>query len=204
MVKRYIIFDLDGVLVDTNEIHRDCFIEAWNSVNTTFPLNIQIHDAVLNGYTSVDKICYLDKHFGIRSDVRRITTIKSENTNVRISNQVYSDKVHTIMKTLKAHGFVIGCASNLDRHLLELVLKKLNIINMLDSIVSKQDVSFPKPSPDCYIKTMKNFKCIPEDTLIFEDSDVGIEAARASGGRVCVVSNPDCLTIDFIMNHIYQ
>jgi HAD superfamily hydrolase (TIGR01509 family) len=120
-----------------------------------------------------------------------------------LSNFNYSNKIQTIFEQLKADGFSLSCASNNDRIVLELVLKNLQIYDLLDSIISKEDVASPKPAADCYLQTMKNLRSLSStEVLIFEDSDIGIKAAKASGAKVAIVSHPNILTYDFIINAI--
>jgi hypothetical protein len=200
---QYLIFDLDGVLIDSNSIHRDSFINTWNSINSNYQIDNIFHDTYIDGETSVKKIEFLDNHFGIKSDSKQITMCKKDEIIKILSNFNYSNKIQTIFEQLKADGFSLSCASNNDRNVLELILKKLQIYDLLDSIISKEDVASPKPAADCYLQTMKNLRSLSStEVLIFEDSDIGIKAAKASGAKVAIVSHPDILTYDFIINAI--
>ena len=71
------------------------------------------------------------------------------------------------------------------------VVRYLDIAGLFDLIYSAKDVKRGKPSPEIYIKTMATLGVRPEETLIFEDSEVGIEAAKASGGHYLVVTPED-------------
>lgn len=199
---KYLIFDLDGVLIDSNSIHRDSFINTWNYINSNYPIDAIFHDTYIDGETSIKKIEFLDNHFGIKSDSKQIAMCKKDEIIKILSNFNYSNKIQTIFQQLKGNGFSLSCASNNDRNVLELVLKKLQIYDLLESIISKEDVVFPKPAPDCYLQTMKNVKCAVTEALIFEDSDIGIMAAKASGAKVGIVSHPDVLTYEFIIDTI--
>ena len=57
----------------------------------------------------------------------------------------------------------------------------------VDGILSGADVERPKPAPDCFLEAMRREGCTPRETLIFEDSAIGIEAARRSGASYFVV-----------------
>ena len=61
------------------------------------------------------------------------------------------------------------------------VMQYLNIMSGIDGIISGDDVDRPKPYPDAFLKAMEREDVSPEQTIIFEDSEVGIEAARRSG-----------------------
>jgi HAD superfamily hydrolase (TIGR01509 family) len=61
------------------------------------------------------------------------------------------------------------------------VMRYLNIESGIDGILSGDDVTVAKPAPDCFLKAMEIEGCTPEETIIFEDSSMGLEAARRSG-----------------------
>jgi HAD superfamily hydrolase (TIGR01509 family) len=58
----------------------------------------------------------------------------------------------------------------------------------IDGIISGDDVERPKPYPDCFLKAMELEGVLPSETIIFEDSAVGIEAARLSGAAYSIIS----------------
>ncbi|WP_290541230.1 HAD family phosphatase [Alistipes sp.] len=60
-------------------------------------------------------------------------------------------------------------------------------LGRVDGILSGADVEHPKPAPDCFLEAMRREGCTPRQTLIFEDSPIGIEAARRSGASYFVV-----------------
>jgi HAD superfamily hydrolase (TIGR01509 family) len=61
------------------------------------------------------------------------------------------------------------------------VMNHLNINNGIDGIITGDDVTNPKPAPDCFLMAMKSVGASPRETIIFEDSTVGLQAAEASG-----------------------
>lgn len=54
-------------------------------------------------------------------------------------------------------------------------------LGRVDGILSGLDIPTPKPAPDCFLEAMRREGCTPAETLIFEDSEIGLEAARRSG-----------------------
>ena len=69
-----------------------------------------------------------------------------------------------------------GSRDNIDH-----VMTHLGIADGVDGILSGADVEHSKPAPDCFLEAMRREGCTPGETLIFEDSPIGIEAARRSG-----------------------
>ena len=60
-------------------------------------------------------------------------------------------------------------------------MRHLNIIDGVDGIISGDDVTLPKPNPECFLQAMKRADATPRETIIFEDSAMGLEAAERSG-----------------------
>lgn len=61
------------------------------------------------------------------------------------------------------------------------ILKQFNLDDLFDLVLTREDIEKTKPNPEGFIKAMNFFGVAPEDTIIFEDSDVGLEAAKNSG-----------------------
>ena len=92
------------------------------------------------------------------------------------------DSFHTM-------GGMTAIASTARKENLMNVVNYLNIASMFDLIYAGIDVKQGKPSPEIYLKTMAALDVQPNEVLIFEDSPVGIEAAKASGAHYMVVNS---------------
>ena len=66
-------------------------------------------------------------------------------------------------------------------------MRYLKLEEGIDGIISGDDVQQPKPSPECFLRAMEIEGVTPEETIIFEDSQVGLEAARRSGAQYVAV-----------------
>jgi HAD superfamily hydrolase (TIGR01509 family) len=66
-------------------------------------------------------------------------------------------------------------------------MRHLNIEDGIDGIISGDDVINPKPHPDCFLEAMRRVGVTPAESIIFEDSEVGIEAARRSGAPFSII-----------------
>ena len=96
----------------------------------------------------------------------------------------------------------MGVASNSVRRTVEEMMQRSNLLAYLDFMISNEDVSLPKPDPEMYLLGMSRLGVTPEETLIVEDNENGVRAARASGAHVMVVEGPDDVTLDAIHHHI--
>ena len=84
------------------------------------------------------------------------------------------------------------------------MLQKSDLMKYMETVVSAQEVSEPKPSPEMYEKIISNFNLTPQECLIIEDNENGIKAAKASGAHVLIVKEVDEVNIENITNKIKQ
>ena len=109
--------------------------------------------------------------------------------------------LYTISK-LSDEGYKIVCCSNSIRKTVLTVLAKLSLIEYMDLILSNEDVKNSKPHPEMYWNAISKMKCLPEETLIIEDSPYGLLAAARSKSYILRVKNPQEVTYENIINKI--
>jgi HAD superfamily hydrolase (TIGR01509 family) len=98
-------------------------------------------------------------------------------------------RIIAILGELKKRGYKLHIASNGNRRSVHLSMIRKGFYPYIDYIQTYEDVKHAKPHPEIYFKCMIEANLTPQDTLILEDSDVGLTAARASGARVLKVQN---------------
>jgi dTDP-glucose pyrophosphorylase len=108
------------------------------------------------------------------------------------------------MATLVDKGYKLAVCSNSIRKTVLTVLSKLGIIEFFDLILSNEDVENSKPHPEIYWKAISKMNCLPEETLIVEDSPYGLLAASKSKSHILRVANPKEVTYINIENKIKQ
>jgi dTDP-glucose pyrophosphorylase/predicted HAD superfamily phosphohydrolase YqeG len=109
---------------------------------------------------------------------------------------------NTLFKELKNRGLQIWVASNSIKKTVKLYLLKLGLIEYVDEFISNEDVINSKPNPEMYLRCMVNTSISPKETIIVEDSYVGITAANKSGANVCIVKNSTETTKNKILSFI--
>jgi HAD superfamily hydrolase (TIGR01509 family) len=200
-----LIFDIDGVLVDFVDLHRDTFVKAFNMGTKDALLSAEIHDKHLNNYTTKEKLRRCRDIFPhLHWDDDDVNSLKQEATHAAIDAAVITDRVYNIIREIKDRGYKLGCYTNTNRVVMKKVLTKLGLWELFDCRLSNQDVVRAKPAPDGYKQAMFELDSRPNSTLIFEDSSVGLEAARGSGGIPVYVQNNSCLTLEFIEEAIAE
>ncbi|PYD74813.1 HAD family hydrolase [Novacetimonas pomaceti] len=184
-----VIFDMDGVLIDAKEWH----YEAFNRALRLFGKEISLTDHLsrFDGLPTKRKlqILSLTENFpvalhGFASKLKQIYTMEIVNTQCK---PVFTQE--RALSYLKREGYKMGVASNSIRASVEVMMQRSNLAPYLDLMMSNEDVKNAKPSPEIYIKSMESLKVKPENTLIVEDNENGIKAARASGAHVLVVAS---------------
>ncbi len=182
MKTKAFIFDLDGVIVDTAKYH----YLAWKKIADT--LNIDFthqHNELLKG---VSRVRSLEIILGL-GNVEATEEQKNEWLNQKNEDYLaYIDKmddseilpgVMRVLNFLKDHNqpIILGSASKNARPILE----KVNILNYFDDIVDGNDVSNAKPDPEVFIVGARKANQTNENSIVFEDSVAGIEAANIAG-----------------------
>ena len=199
---KLIIFDLDGVLLDCKKIHENAFIKSWNTIYNNIPITEKIHENYLEGRNTLGKIEILEKRYNINVNKGLIFEKKQLYTNEELELFQYPNKFLDIFINLKNKGYLLACASNSISSTVQYILTQLQIKMYFDCILSNEDVVHPKPNPEIYLKTMELMNVLPHETLIFEDSNVGLTAAYASKANVIKVIDSLDLNESFINKSI--
>lgn len=191
---KVIILDLDGTLVDTCDIHYDSLNKALEEIaGIEYVISRDDHLQTYNGLSSRKKLDIISKTKGLPTHLfNRIFKRKQELTEIYIRSLVKRDlQLEEIITKLKKGGVKVYCATNCIRKIGHLILNCLGIKDLMDNIYTNEDVLHPKPNPDMYFRCIEDAKCSIDETVIFEDSPLGIRAAKSTGCRVIEVSSPD-------------
>jgi beta-phosphoglucomutase-like phosphatase (HAD superfamily) len=192
MSLKLVIFDMDGVLVDACDWHKDAFNQALEEL-CGYKISDEEHYSEFNGLPTKTKLAKLAEKGIVKEDKKlhkEINNLKQENT-IRIIEEscAYDNSKVNLVSWLKLKGIKVACFTNSIRKTAELMLDKCGVLSELDLLVTNQDVKEPKPSPEGYLKVLKHFNISPQDAMIVEDSPKGIKAATAAGCKIMKVDN---------------
>ena len=203
---KLVIFDLDGVLVDSRPLHYFALNTALKEVAPECVISAEEHASTYDGFPTTTKLQLLTKHKGLSHQLYNdIWRIKQDKTIAEILKHIKSRKEHVeLFKELKARGYILCCASNSVWNTVKTMLIAAELLEYIDYFASNEEIRTPKPSPQIYYHCMSRFNCGVHETLICEDSPVGRASALASGARVCFVNNPEDLTKEKVMTAIEQ
>jgi len=201
--KKLIIFDLDGVLISSKDLHYEALNIALKEVDDLYIISKQDHLQKFDGLKTSEKLEILTKERGLLSNLHnQIWNRKQEITIDKLQDIVPDQYIKTTLKELRRLGYKIACCSNSIRRSVLTILSKLDLIEQMDLIISNEDVGNGKPHPEMYWKAMSIMNVLPEETLIIEDSPAGLLAAARSRADVLRVDSPKDVTIKNILEKL--
>jgi HAD superfamily hydrolase (TIGR01509 family) len=173
-----IITDFDGTLVDTFEANLRAYQSAIHSVGKelTAEKYKQCFGLRFDAFMS---------HMGIfdEKEANQIREAKAKCYPTYFDFLRPNEALISLIDAFHQMGGKTAIASTARKENLMNVVNYLNLASIFDKILAGIDVKKGKPSPEIYIKAMEALNSSPSETLIFEDSEVGIEAAKASGAK---------------------
>lgn len=198
---KLVIFDLDGVLVSTKDIHYNSLNKALSNIDNKYEISLIDHIEKYDGLPTMRKLQMLtnDKNLPIKyyDQINRDKQIYTFDIIRQIIKK--DERLINVLKKLKTDGFKIYVASNSIRETVKLLLYYTGLIEYVDYYISNEDVKNAKPSSEIYLKCMIHAGVNPDETLIIEDSPRGIKSAQNAKAHLLIVENPECVTYEKII-----
>lgn len=189
-----VLFDMDGLMVDTESLSTEAFINSAKAqgYNMTKEETLKVL-----GFTKANIYQFWIDYFqGINVDGKKLVDDHYE----YIENVLYTvgpekmPYVEELLKYLRENNYKIAVASSSDTADIKNNLEKTKLEKYIDKIASGAEVENGKPAPDVFLLAAKRLGVDPKDCLILEDSKAGIKAGKASGAMVFMI--PDMYTVD--------
>lgn len=198
-MNKLIIFDLDGVLVDSRELHFEALNRALRSIDPKFEISKEEHLSVYDGLSTTKKLQLLSQNKQLPTESFSLVWQRKQSETRELLLDLRQDiDLISIFKHIKSKGLLIAVASNSIRESVKICLLKLGLMEYVDFYVSNEDVSNPKPFPEMYWKCMTACKSLPCNTAIVEDSHIGRKGASDSKAHLIAVENRQDLTMQKI------
>ena len=216
MSKKAFIFDLDGVIVDTAKYHYLAWRELAIQLGFDFTMEQNERLKGVSRVRSLEILLDLGKVHLEEDQKSKYLKEKNEQYLQYIAKMDHSEilpGIDDLLHYLKLNKvpFSLGSASKNAR----LILETLDLIDLFDAIVDGNDVSTAKPDPEVFLIAAQKLGVLPEDCIVIEDAQAGIEAANKAGmvsigiGDAGVLHEADFklnntseLTIDFVQELI--
>lgn len=182
MNKEYLaLFDLDGTLFDTGEVNYYAYKEALEPYNVKLDRNYFVTECNGRHYTE-----FLPGILGGIEHIETVHELKKKRYLANIDKARANIHLFEMIKMMKEkyHVAIVTTASQKN---VSDILKHFGYDSIFELVVTQEDITKVKPDPQGFLMAMKYFDASPECTLIFEDSEVGIQAARATGATVMVI-----------------
>ena len=184
------IFDMDGVVIDSNPFHKIAWEKFLNGQD--IPFDDQLFDNVLSGRTGPTslRLIFGDDLSQEKLDMY-LEEVDSNYQNIlRQSDDVRPIAgVHAFLDQITGNGMKLALATSAPTLNIELGLQKLKLENTFEHIVGKVDVSHGKPHPEVYLTSLKLLGLDAENCIVFEDSKAGIQSARSAGIQVVGIAS---------------
>jgi HAD superfamily hydrolase (TIGR01509 family) len=202
-MNKLIIFDLDGVLIDSRELHYDALNDALRKVGEEYVISRQEHLSLYDGLNTTRKLKMLTQYKGLPvSEYDRVWKDKQNATFELLRRFNPEFYLSAIFNMAKNRGYKIAVASNSIRETVKLSLLSIELMDYVDYFVSNEDVSRAKPYPEMYWKCMTALNALPKDTIIVEDSHIGRQGAIDSGAHLLAVENSNEVNSQHMMERI--
>ena len=194
---KLVLFDLDGVLVDTKKIHFDALNEALMKYG--YPaITYEEHLTKFDGLPTEDKLDML----GIQEDlVDKIQIHKQSVTYYKLNTIKPDADITELFGNLKQRGYMIGVCSNAIDKTVHKCINMLELEEYIDIVQTTFDVTNPKPHPEMWWNAMTDFGMYPEECVIIEDSPKGLASAYHSGvppHQIIRVDSPDDINVNML------
>ncbi len=184
-----VIFDMDGLLVDTEMISFQCFQMILKKYNYDFELEEYVKE--FSGRTLKTSIRYINEKYELDYDEEKEIEYFHELENQIIAKESVSLKEGAIelLEYLKKENYLIALATSSVSKRAENLLEKHHIIKYFDAFVYGAEVKRGKPFPDIFLKACEKLNIQNCEALVLEDSEAGIQAAYDA--QIPVICIPD-------------
>ncbi len=213
---RAIFWDLDGVLIDSKDLHFESLNIALASVDEKYVISKAEHDTKYDGLPTKVKLNMLHEQKGLPLD--RFDHVQAQKQEIFLksvlSNLVPNAKLLEMMHKLRSMDIEMRCCSNAVYSTVWTILEKLQLRHFFAAIYgndkSSSSSSFssssskirPKPHPCMYLLATLDSGCLPHEIMICEDSRVGRQSAIESGCYVCPIQDASSCSLNHILKYI--
>jgi len=185
-----VIFDMDGVIIDSEPLWRRVMIKNFVEIGIPFD-----EDAcrITTGLRFEEVAEYwFNKHNINTIEVRDFSQKVIDNLCEMISNEgKLMPGVYETIHYIKKQGLKIGLATSSNHQLMSQVLKTLNIHHFFDAICSAEFMKYGKPHPEVFLSCAEKLNCKPQQCLVIEDSVNGMISAKSAQMKVLIVPDQE-------------
>lgn len=195
MVIKAIVFDFDGLIVDTETQHYQIWSEIYQQLGCSLPLS-EWGKCVGTNSNFFDVFSFLEQQLGHPVDREHLRELHQQRFIDKIPSLKPREGIVDLLNTAKVLGLKLAVASSSGCEWVKGFLERLNLASYFMTIVTREDVEVTKPAPDLFLEACSRLQIDPSEGLVFEDSYNGVTAAKRAGMRVVAVTNPTTQFMD--------
>jgi beta-phosphoglucomutase family hydrolase len=192
-----VIFDMDGVIVNTELIHSEAFENILSEYGVTPEKNMHgtVHEA---GKTTPEVWEDLKIKYDFEASTEELTAKKRDVMTTVINKGLEPlPGLIELLKELSNHTILLAVASSAQENRIVTILEMVGIAKYFKVIISADDVEQRKPAPEPYEKAARLLGVEPADCVVIEDTEIGITSAKAAGMKAIAVPNEYTKRMDF-------
>lgn len=204
-----VIFDMDGVIIDSEPLWRRAMIKSFNEIGVPFS------DEECRLTTGL-RFIEVAEYWFTKHDIKGITIFEFDHRVISHLCELIKAEgklmqgVEEVLKYLKKEGYKIAMGTSSSVLLMNTVIDELGIREYFDAVCSAEHLEFGKPHPEVFINCAKELKVKVSDCLVIEDSVNGVIAAKAAQMKVVAVPeeinhhNPKFAIADYKLNSLTE
>lgn len=189
-----VIFDLDGVILDSEPAVRDAEVVTFNQFG--IPATLEL----VSQYTGIrfdEEAKDISGKFGVNLPIEEMIKVQDSNVEDSYRRTIlpvsYAREVLEILQSL----YALGLATARDKRIANLALQRLNLLHYFKALSYGDDVTKGKPDPELFLRTVKLLNIDPRRSAVVEDSNPGFRAGKAAGMLVIARRAEHNKSIDF-------
>ncbi len=185
-----VIFDMDGVIIDSEPIHYKVSQKLYDE------LEIEVSKEEYNnfiGVSNTDNWNHLKEKFNLTESIEKLI-IKQNNQNIKHLQNSDEEPIFGIvqlLEDLKINNIIIGLASSSSQRYIKAVTEKFAIDDYFSIMVSGENMDRGKPHPDIFLEAADKLGVDTASCVVIEDSEHGVQAAKTAGMKCIGFVNPN-------------
>jgi HAD superfamily hydrolase (TIGR01509 family) len=202
--KEAAIFDMDGVLIDSQPLHYQTDISVLKRAGYPASLETVIP---YTGVSNPDRWPRYKETLSLKPAVEQLIEWQTEILIETFKNEDTPaiEGIPELLAKLRDERIKTAVATSSQHALIDLTLRKAGIIGFFDALVSGEDVKIGKPAPDVFLFAAEKLGAPPERCVVFEDSPNGIASAKNAGMLCVAYNNPNTYGRDFTLaDHVIE
>lgn len=183
-----VLFDFDGVLVDTEWSIYQAWLKTFQAHGHELPLDIYTR-CIGSDFATWSPKTHLEDLSGLDFDWHDLDTRRQDTIMAELVGEQTMTGTLPLLEKLRTSGIRRAVVSSSSHHWVDGWLDKLAFAHYFELVICRGDAAKIKPAPDLYLEAAKRLGLAPQDCLVIEDSLNGMHAAKAAGMTVWIVPN---------------